>query len=111
MRCLLKRVLLVCWLQSDATNTSGLQLWSKPQPGGAAAVLVLSIGSTWGNHPQDVPSVTVNLAKIAGLANPAGKFKVRDIWNHADLPAASGGELITGPIKGGDIAFFLITPA
>ena len=91
--------------------TSGLQLWSKPQPGGAAAVLVLSIGSTWGNHPQDVPSVTVNLAKIAGLANPAGKFKVRDIWNHADLPAASGGELITGPIKGGDSAFFLITPA
>ena len=29
-----------------------LQLWSKPQPGGATAVFVQSTSTTWGNNKQ-----------------------------------------------------------
>ena len=43
-----------------------LQLWSKPQPGGAA-VLVASIGSTWGNDNTRSSAATFALSEIPGL--------------------------------------------
>ena len=44
-----------------------LQLWSKPQPGGGAAVLVASIGSTWGNDNTRSSAATFALSEIPGL--------------------------------------------
>ena len=44
-----------------------LQLWSKPQPGGGAAVLVASIGSSWGNDNTRSSAATFALSEIPGL--------------------------------------------
>ena len=88
-----------------------LQLWSKPQPDGAVAVFVQSTGSTWGNAGQANAVATIKLSELPGLAVGTTKVKVRDLWNHADLPDASGGEVVSDPIDEGDSRFYLLTPA
>jgi hypothetical protein len=88
-----------------------LQLWSKPQPDGAVAVFVQSTGSTWGNAGQPGAAATIKLSELPGLAAGTTKVKVRDLWNHADLPDASDGEVVSDPIDEGDSRFYLLTPA
>ena len=84
-----------------------MQLWSKPQPGGAVAVFVQSTASAWGNEGRAGATATVKLSELPGLAAGTTKVKVRDIWARRDLPDATGGEVLTGPIDAGDSVFYL----
>ena len=87
-----------------------LQLWSKPQPGGTAAVFIQSTMSTWGNNNDAHSVATFTLAEIPGLPAGTKTVKVRDIWNHVDLADVSG-EMSTDLIAPGDSRFYLLTPA
>lgn len=86
-----------------------LQLWSKPQPGGAVAVFVQSTGTTWGNEGQAGATATIQLSELPGMAPGTTKVKVRDIWGKQDLPDATK-EVRTDPIDAGDSRFYLLTP-
>ena len=67
-----------------------LQLWSKPQPGGGAAVLVASIGSTWGNDNTRSSAATFALSEIPGLPQ-VSKQRLRslELWLLRARPLAS----------------------
>ena len=99
--------------QRGAPNLFGpLQLWSKPQPNGAAAVFINSQGSTWGNNGVDGAVASFKPSEIPGLRQGAPSYKVRDIWNRADLPAWKGdAPYETGAIAAGDSRLYLLTPA
>jgi hypothetical protein len=87
-----------------------LQLWSKPQPGGAAAVFINSQGSTWGNQQEQASTVaSFKASEIPGLKQ-SSSYTVRDVWNHTDLPNANG-NITTDPIAPGDSRMYLLTPA
>ena len=45
---------------------------------------------------------------MAGL-DPTKRYRVRDIWQHADLPDVTGA-LVTDAIVGGDSRFYRLTP-
>ena len=98
---------LFCWW-CRPNDFGPLQLWTKPQPGGAAAVFINNVGATWGDFPQVVPPQTIKLTDIGGI-DATKAFKVRDIWNHADIAHVSG-ELVTPHIPEGDSLFYLLTP-
>ncbi len=63
------------------------EVWAKPLPGGAAAVLIL-------NHDNagEAAAVAVPLAAVPGLVCGAagGPCAVRDVWAHADNGTATG---------------------
>ena len=71
---------------------------------------IQSTGSTWGNNNVYDADFTFTLNEIPGLPEGTKKVKVRDLWNHVDLPDVSGG-MTTDLIKPGDSRFFLLTPA
>lgn len=82
-----------------------LQLWAKPQPGGAAAVLVLSRAP-----PSSVMEVNVPLRDLPLQVQPGTSVSVRDLWarrDSADLDAE--GNLVVS-VSGLDSAFFLLSP-
>lgn len=95
-------------LAYKSTSPSGsgsgtiLQLWAKPQPQGAMAVLVLNSDATTAqNHTVTIDFKSLNLTDAS--------YNVRSIWDHADLPAASG-SFVTDPIPGHDSRFYLLSP-
>jgi hypothetical protein len=85
-----------------------MQLWSKPQPGGAAAVFINSQGSTWGNQNDATTAASFKASEIPGLKQSAS-YKVRDVWNHTDLPNTNG-DFATDAIAPGDSRMYLLTP-
>ena len=60
--------------------------------------------------PRADSIATFSLDEIPGLPKGTQKVKVRDIWNHADLPDATR-EISTDLIAPGDSRFYLLTPA
>ena len=80
------------------------QAFSKPLPGGAAAVLVL-------NHGHGVlPAMDLPLAGIPGLQPSSASFTVRDAYAHTDLPPATGGLLHIPDIQSHDSVFYKLAP-
>eukprot|EP01046_Picozoa_sp_COSAG06_P104361 COSAG06_NODE_50552_length_318_cov_0.570776_1_plen_100_part_01 len=65
-----------------------LQLWSKPQPGGGAAVLVASIGSAWGNDNTRSSAANFALSEIPGLPQ-VSKQRLLSLWLLRARPLAS----------------------
>lgn len=87
-----------------------MQLWAKELQGGAVAVLLANRGTT-----GDVVKATVSLADLpGGLSKGGGKYTIRDLWKHENLPAAGvlsdDGSSLTmeAPPQGSE--FFIITP-
>mmetsp|Transcript_69541 Transcript_69541/g.148735 ORF Transcript_69541/g.148735 Transcript_69541/m.148735 type:complete len:743 (+) Transcript_69541:45-2273(+) len=87
-----------------------LQLWAKPQPGGAVAVLLLNR-----NVPGDtaILGATVELAELPGLAlptTPGGRVRVRDIWARQDRAPLEVGDPLHLSAAAGDSQFLLLAP-
>jgi hypothetical protein len=94
---------------SPATGDSGdgtMQLWAKPQPGGAVALFVLN----------NLPAGSDNISSIVPLANlnytHTGPSEVFDVWAGAALPPLPAGTTTvpTSAINSYDSTFLLITP-
>ena len=60
-----------------------MQVWSKPLPGGAAAVLLV-------NNGRETTDVTVQLAALGVPCAATGSCRARDLWEHKDLGAVPG---------------------
>lgn len=83
-----------------------LQLWSKPLPGGAAAVLVMHRDAAGDPVPVFVP-----LADLPGLDLKLGtKVGVRDLWAKKDLPPLDADGTLEISVAGGDSTFLLLAP-
>merc|ERR1719469_1547918 len=83
----------------NAGNFGAGQVWAKPQPGGALAVLVINIGGELITHHS------LNFPK---LNLTTGTYTVRDIWEKKDLGTATGQFPVTVPPY--DSAFLLLSP-
>ena len=91
---------LVTQSPSGATGTSiSWQVWAKPQPNKAVAVLFLSNEDT---NPVDI-EVQLSDLGISGTAT------VRDIWKRAAAGTASGALKVSN-LAAHDSQFFLLTP-
>ena len=88
---------------------AAIQLWSKAQPSGTAAVLVINIGSTWGNAAQTIGSFNFSLSEIPGLASEVKTVTVREVWSGKDLGEATG-VVTTDAIMPGDNRLYLLAP-
>merc|ERR1712194_769703 len=79
----------VAWSQKSGgpqnAVTAGIsgagQVWAKPQPGGALAVLVINTG---------IEPLTQHSLNFPKLNLTTGTYTVRDIWEKKDLGAATG---------------------
>lgn len=79
------------------------QVWAKPQPGGAMAVLVV-------NNKVDYTDFQVDLKYDLNMTNTDWhQYLVRDIWAREDVRYITD-MLLTSPIKQHDSMFFLLTP-
>jgi hypothetical protein len=96
----------MCWevTASDPTTENTVQVWAKPQPQGAIAVLVINVGSS--EETTKVDLVTLGFSKEIAKA---GVF-VRDIWARADAPASVHEEFATAAIPAMDSRFYLLKP-
>ncbi len=65
-------------------SAAAWQVWSKPLPGGGAALLILN------HRDAGAASVSVPLASIPGLACASSSCAVRDVYAHADSGSATG---------------------
>jgi len=79
-----------------------IQLWAKPQPGGAVAVLVIN---------ADASSVSgvefaVTLSEL-GFQGGSGSVLVRDIWRRQDMGKVTG--RLIGRVNARDSAFMLLS--
>ena len=86
-----------------------LQLWAKPQPGGAVAILVINVAANIGLDFE------VSLAEL-GLPSTS-TVSVRDIWQHQDLGHGPIDDLdrrfsgtVQGHVNARDSAFLLLRP-
>lgn len=84
------------------TGGNRVQLWSKPQPNGAVAVLFLSsLDSIIANATY---TVDFNDIGVSGTMN------VRDIWQRKDLGEATN-SFTTDALGGKDSRFYLLSPS
>ena len=75
-----------CWSLWEYPQTGyEVQVWAKPQQGGAVAVLLINSNQT------DTLVTTVLLSKL----NLSGTVAVRDVWQHTDNGTITG-SLTTG---------------
>lgn len=79
-----------------------VQLWAKPQPEGAVAILVINGGA----KPLSKYEVDIK----AKLNMTSSRASVRDIWAAKDLEAVTDGKLSLAPVAPYDSTFLLLTP-
>jgi len=81
-----------------------LQLWAKPQPQFAVAIVLLNRA---GIGAASV-TVDVELRALPGLLlGPSGRARVRDIWEHRDLEAVDG--VLSVSVPAGDSRFLYLS--
>ena len=76
------------------------QLWCKPQPHGALAVLLINYGG------EPIKGFSVALAPTLNLT--AASYHVRDVWSHSDVGVVSGNLTLT--VDQYDAAFVVLSP-
>ena len=77
------------------------QVWSKPLPGGAAAVLLV-------NNGRETADVTVELAMLGVACAAGGTCRARDLWGHEDLGAVAGGSFTAKGLTPHDSMFVVV---
>ena len=104
-------------LAAQDTDNAGKawQVWSKPQGGGAVAVLLVARALDMG-PVQSLPPIDLSLRMSDYVDTSAGAPAVRDVWNRRDLNASSAvaaeGFLLRFPaIPAHDSVFLVLTPA
>jgi hypothetical protein len=96
------------FVYTSGCSVAAWQVWSKPLPGGAAALLLLNHG------PAPIANVSVDLSSVTGLDcgyDNKGACQVRDLWAHAAAGSAQGGSLLFPATGSHDSTFFVLTPA
>jgi hypothetical protein len=83
--------------------TSDIQIWAKPQPNGAVAVLVIN-GDATAAHAVDISLAAVNVSAIAS-------FSVFDIWQEQVMPQAVTGTFTTDAVPPHDSRFYVFSPS
>lgn len=86
-----------------AKKAKPLQLWAKPQPGGAIAVFLVNMLTPWAHSAV---SVTVHFAKELGLKSGA-TYSIRDVWRRSDVGV---GKSLSVQLDGYDSVLFLLSP-
>merc|ERR1719272_745552 len=81
-------------------GTGVIQLWAKPQPNNAVAILVINTAPGT-NVTMDIPLSDVNIT--------ASSVNVRDIWDKTTMGAATGSVKVT--VNAMDSVFQLWTPS
>ena len=93
-----------CLGRAESSGATGLwQLWSKKQPNGALALLVIN-----GDSDGTAVAAPINFADLVD-ATAGVTYKVRDLWNQKDLGTTTG-SYTTAAIGSHDSAFLLLTP-
>jgi len=82
----------------EGNSPTAVQVWAKPQPNGAMAVLFIN----------SLPMAVAANVSLKELNMTAKSAKVRDVWAHKDLPAA--GPLIEVNLGPTDSHFIVISP-
>lgn len=85
---------------ASTKSASVAQLWVKPQPNGAKAVLLIN------SSPEPASGLSVSLAEL-GITGAA--VSVRDVWNHKDLGRTTAAQLDFPTIGIYDSGFFMLT--
>ena len=78
------------------------QIWGKPQPNGAWAILMMN------NDGYGVQDLTLDFTKVPGLND--NEVKLRSIWDKKDL-GRHRGEYIARRVLPFDSEFLMVTPA
>lgn len=91
-------------LLADSGRREALELWAKPQPHGAVAVLLVNSHQT--NTYADIEIDPVELGLKGG-----GKLSVRDIWQRKDSAPLSAGAKLKLTVAPRDSQFVLLKPA
>lgn len=94
--------------QFAPAGTGTQQIWAKPQPNGAFAVIYINGGGAAGKSPFSEP---LDLVKDLGIKKSA-KVVVRDIWAKKDVSTISGSDPFTPPTPVAPRAsgFYLLSP-
>eukprot|EP01051_Picozoa_sp_SAG22_P013813 SAG22_NODE_1594_length_4038_cov_3.494034_2_plen_125_part_00 len=87
----------------QAPDTS-VQLWAKPQPGNAVAVLLINNSP----HEQYFP-LSLDESTLGSAAHAARKWRARDIWERQDVGVFEG-SFAPVPVPAYDSGFYLLTP-
>lgn len=88
---------------SGGSGSTDIQIWAKPQPNGAVAVLVLN-GDTANSH-----EVEINLSAVNVSATSA--FSVMDVWAQQALSQKATGTFTTDAVAPHDSRFYVFSPA
>ena len=104
-------------VDEDKDNAgAGYQVWSKPQAGGAVAVLL--VARALSSRESGNMELSLRLSNFVGAAaagsagDAAGNVTVRDIWQQKDLGQHSRGTVLRFPsVAPHDSIFLLLTPA
>ena len=78
------------------------QIWGKPQPGGAWAILYINANL---NHTMDT---TLPFSKLKIAGSPS--MTARDIWARKDLGPTGHASFTPPPVLPQDSGFYLLTP-
>ena len=95
-------------VDQDKDSAGGAwQVWAKPQPQSAVAVLLL-------NTHTAVQDLSLRLSNYVNTATPAGGgggVLVRDVWNRKGLGLVTNGTLSFPQVAPHDSVFLTLTPA
>eukprot|EP01046_Picozoa_sp_COSAG06_P043535 COSAG06_NODE_5717_length_3308_cov_1.817700_2_plen_413_part_00 len=111
-----------CWsLWGYPVGGYEVQYWSKPLPGGAAALYVLNTNATHSKHVSidlktvlfgpPAGSAVARTGSSSGGSSGGGEVHVRDIWEHSDMPALKAGAPLHAVVPPADSVFYKLTPA
>eukprot|EP00730_Choanoeca_flexa_P004622 TRINITY_DN11751_c0_g1_i1.p2 TRINITY_DN11751_c0_g1~~TRINITY_DN11751_c0_g1_i1.p2 ORF type:complete len:545 (+),score=102.13 TRINITY_DN11751_c0_g1_i1:3443-5077(+) len=96
----------MCWAvrsqSPSGNNDNDIQIWAKPQPNNAVAVLVIN------NLDTSTSSQAVDI-KLSDVRFTGSTANVRDIWHQKDIGTASD-KFTTDAIDAHDSRFYLFTP-
>ena len=99
----------VCLVVSPtAGGGEALQLWAKPQPHGAVAVLLMN-----SHHSTAYRDVKIDLKEVGFKSVTSRNIVVRDIWARKDLPRGiitEAGEIVLS-VQPRDSQFVLVSPS
>ena len=87
---------------SKGVNLKGWQIWGKPQPDGAWAVLILN------NDGDNVQDLKLDFKHIPGMNSK--NVKVRSIWDKKDLGTFSDSYTAKGVLPF-DSEFLMVSPS
>jgi hypothetical protein len=92
--------------QTPSGGGGGVQIWAKPQPNGATAVLVIN------SESASCAGVDVDLRAVKFAASASKTAAIKNIWTGASATLAAGATTYTtDAIASHDSRFYLFTPS